>query len=361
MTDPTPTSSVDFDGSSFLTALSRAPFSLVLTDPRAEDNPIVYVNDTFTTITGFSREFAIGRNCRFLQQDDRDQEGITKLRDAIENGREVVVDLRNYRPDGEMFLNRLMISPLTGADGTVLYFVGLQMEVEAEPKDKPTPYDLDVQKALEEIQHRVKNHLAMVVSMIRLQSRSKPLDPIEGFNMLARRVETLQLLYDELSMEKDGGGKHERDETVALGAYLSRVANAVAHLDGRSGVRVNIDAEKIRVPFQTATQLGLILSEITTNALQHAFEGREEGLLEIEAKTLSNGVFRLVVSDDGIGIPDGVNWPENGNLGGRIVKSLVEGLDGKLDVSAGDVQGTTITLDVPSARVTVRDVEAATA
>ena len=170
--------------------------------------------------------------------------------------------------------------------------------------------------------------------------------------MLARRVETLQLLYEELSGQEDPQDDDE-EETVALGAYLSRVANAVAHLDGRSGVRVNIDAEKLRVPFQTATQLGLILSELMTNSLQHAFDGREEGLLEIEAKTLSNGVFRLLVSDDGIGIPDDIVWPSEGNLGGRIIERLVAGLDGNLDVAAGDVQGTTVTLDVPKARVTV--------
>lgn len=339
-----------------LAALSRAPFSIVLTDPRADDNPIVYVNDTFTSITGYAREFAVGRNCRFLQQDDRDQDAIKALRKAIKDNEECLVDVRNYRPDGELFWNRLMISPLRGEDGTVLYFVGLQLEIEVPPGDKETQHDRDVQRALEEVQHRVKNHLAMVVSMIRLQSASLTDDPTEDFTMLARRVETLQLLYEELAGQDEEVSK-DGEETVALGAYLSRVANAVAHLDGRSGVRVNIEAEKLRVPFQTATQLGLILSELMTNSLQHAFEDREEGLLEIEAKTLSNGVFRLLVSDDGVGIPDDITWPSEGNLGGRIIESLVNGLNGRLDVAAGDVQGTTITLDVPRAKVITKEEE----
>ncbi|MFQ6547628.1 PAS domain-containing protein [Aestuariibius sp. 2305UL40-4] len=353
MTDPNTESPVSFAGMSLLEALAKAPISIVLTDPRAKDNPIVYVNDTFTTITGYARDFAIGRNCRFLQQDDRDQEAIKKLRAAIASEKEAVVDVRNYRPDGEMFWNRLMISPLVGEDGTVLYFVGLQLEIEVSPDEQKVRQDRETQRALEEIQHRVKNHLAMVVSMIRLQSRGSGEDPKQDFNMLARRVETLQLLYEELSGQ-DEINQTDGEETVALGAYLSRVANAVAHLDGRSGVRVNIDAEKLRVPFQTATQLGLILSELMTNALQHAFEDRDEGLLEIEAKTLSNGVFRLVVSDDGVGISDDVNWPADGKLGGRIIESLVRGLEGNLDVAAGDVQGTTVRLDVPKAGVTVQ-------
>lgn len=339
--------SVEISSTHLLKALTRAPFSIVLTDPTLDDNPIVYVNDTFEIITGYARDFAIGQNCRFLQGDDAQQEELEQLRQAILEEREITVDLCNYRPDGAVFYNRLMISPLYNREGKLVHFLGIQAEIDTGPDDKDTDMDAGLKLALEEIQHRVKNHLAMIVSMIRLQAgRQDPSAPAD-FDTLARRVETLQLLYEELSEKVSDDGK--KDETIALGAYLSRVANAIAHVDGRSGIRVNVEAEKMSVAFETATQIGLILSELMTNALQHAFKDREEGLLEVEAKTLSNGVFRLVVSDDGVGIPDDVNWPEDGNLGGRIVRSLVSGLRAKLDVMAGDVQGTTVTLDVPKA------------
>ncbi|MGR3542660.1 MAG: PAS domain-containing protein [Hasllibacter sp.] len=343
--------------SSFLEALSRAPFSLVLTDPTLEDNPIVYVNDTFTAITGYSRAFAVGRNCRFLQGDEGDQASIDALRKAIREGREIVVDIRNYRPDGELFLNRLMISPLFSETGALIYFLGIQMEIEAHPGDRRTPpKDRDMERALAEIQHRVKNHLAMIVGMIRLQAGGRAEGRPGDFSTLARRVETLQLLYEELS---DREGTDRGDEDVALGAYLSRVANAIAHLDGRSGIRVNIEAEKLRVPFPVATQLGLILSEVMTNALQHAFDGREEGLLEVEAKTLTDGTFRLLVADDGVGMPDGLDWPGEGSLGGRIIAQLTEGLEARLSVGSGAVQGTTVTIDVPAPTLAARQPEIA--
>lgn len=333
-------------GSNFLDALSRAPSSIVITNPRQEDNPIVYVNETFTEITGYARDFAIGQNCRFLQGDDRSQAGIDKMRDAIQEGREISVDLNNYRPNGALFRNQLTISPLYSEEGELSFFLGIQIELEAGKGDPKTNADRQMETALQEIQHRVKNHLSMVVGLIRLQARQSGDGATQDFNTLARRVEALQLLYAELS---DRTAEGAEDEQVALGAYLSRIANAIGHLEGRSGIRVNVDAEKINVPFQVATQRGLILSELMTNALQHAFEDQDEGLLEVEIKTLSNDVLRLVVSDDGRGIPDGINWPKDGNLGSRIVQQLVADLGASLDVASGGVQGTTLTLDVPPA------------
>ncbi|MEL6701267.1 MAG: PAS domain-containing protein, partial [Pseudomonadota bacterium] len=273
-----PTISAALAGTNLLGALARAPFSIVLADARLEGMPLVYVNETFSTITGYSEEFAIGRNCRFLQGTDTDQPALETLRTALRNEDECVVNVRNYRPDGELFWNRLMISPLRGEDGTLLYYVGLQLELETPPDERMTDHDRNLQRALDEVQHRLKNHLALIVSMIRIQAGAAR-KPDEDYKTLARRVETLQLLYEELSGQPD---IEEGSEDVALGAYLSRVVNAIAHLDGRSGVRVNIDAETLRVPFSTATQLGLILSELTTNSLKHAFDGREEGQLDIE-------------------------------------------------------------------------------
>jgi len=324
-------------------AITRAPLAMVLTNPTLPDNPIVYVNRAFQSVTGYSPEAAVGRNCRFLQGDDTEEEAIQSLRDGIATGSEVTVDLKNYRADGTPFWNRLMIAPLRDDDGELAYFLGVQLAMDRPPRAKGEAR-LDV--ALKEIQHRVKNHLAMIIGMIRLQARQT--EGAEGdFHTLARRIEALQLLYEEL-MEPGAGARRNSDD-VALGAYLARVSNAIAYLDGRPGVRVNIDADEITVPFDTATQVGLVLSEIMTNTMQHAFKERESGLAEVRIKKLSGGVVRLQISDDGVGIPEHVNWPDGGNLGGRIVSQLGEGLSAKLSVERG-ATGTIITLDVPGVK-----------
>lgn len=321
-------------------AMTRAPFALVLTNPQLPDNPIVYVNRAFEEMTGYHSDMVVGRNCRFLQGKDTDQRSVEKLRKAVERREEVTVILRNYRADGSKFMNRLMVAPLQADEDEVPYFMGVQTIYNED--DAPT--DEDTQGALEEIQHRVKNHLSMIVGMIRMQARDSEATPGKEFDTLARRIETLQLLYEEMSATT--GARNTGQDSVNLGAYLTRVANAIAYIDGRRGIRVNIDADEATVPINTATQLGLVLSEVMTNAMQHAFDGREAGLVDVRVKELSEGLLRLQVADDGTGIPEGVEWPKSNSLGGRIVNQLVHGLNAKISVDQ-EISGTMIVVDIP--------------
>lgn len=102
---------------------------ITLADPDQEDMPIVYANRSFEQMTGYAQEEIIGRNCRFLQGDDRDQEGRFILRRAIENCEPAEVTLRNYRKNGEMFFNRLMITPLFDSSGKLIYYLGVQYDI----------------------------------------------------------------------------------------------------------------------------------------------------------------------------------------------------------------------------------------
>ena len=327
---------------------SRSSVAMVVTNPNIRDNPIVYVNDAFMRLTGYDRTAIIGRNCRFLQGPDTDAKAVDLLRRGIEAERDVSVDLRNYRSDGESFVNRLVITPITDEAGRVTHFLGIQKELTDEdgpPRDMgraEAPREADrVDAQLVEVQHRVKNHLSMIIGMIRMQSRASKA-PRE-FATLSRRIESLQLLYEEMTRVPPGGN----EDRIALGSYLTRVGNAVAHLDGRPGIRVNIEAVDMAVAIDAATRIGLLASELLTNALQHAFEGRDFGSVEMRMATLAQGGVRLTVSDDGVGMPDGEPWPNDATLGGRIVGRLVEGLDGSLHVGRG-AAGTVAVVDVPA-------------
>ncbi len=99
---------------------------VVVMDARLEGMPITYVNPAFERMTGYSVEEAVGRNCRFLQGDDRNQPGTVALRNAIKNQTNGYAILRNYRKDGSMFLNELFIAPVRDGRGEVSHFVGIQ-------------------------------------------------------------------------------------------------------------------------------------------------------------------------------------------------------------------------------------------
>ncbi|WP_292992470.1 PAS domain-containing protein [Nitrosomonas sp.] len=100
-----------------------------LADPDQEDMPLVYVNKAFETITGYTLAEVVGKNCRFLQGKEHDQTEVNKLREAIKDRKSVEVTLHNYRKNGELFYNHLLMSPLFDSNGNLLYFLGVQLDV----------------------------------------------------------------------------------------------------------------------------------------------------------------------------------------------------------------------------------------
>src|ERR687898_2138951 len=110
-------------------AVAASSNGIVITDPRLPDDPIVYVNPAFEKTTGYTMEEVIGRNCRFLQGEDRDQPALEELRACLREGQECRVVLRNYRRDGTRFWNELYVSPVHDDAGNVINFVGVQNDI----------------------------------------------------------------------------------------------------------------------------------------------------------------------------------------------------------------------------------------
>lgn len=105
---------------------------ITLSDPDQEDNPIVFANAAFERVTGYPRAEILGRNCRFLHGEDRDQPALDEIRRAIATRSETTVTLRNYRRNGELFWNRFTLQPLTDRNGQLIYFLGVQYDVTTE-------------------------------------------------------------------------------------------------------------------------------------------------------------------------------------------------------------------------------------
>jgi len=137
-------------------AIAASSNGITISDATKPDFPIIYANDKFFELTGYSSDEIMGNNCRFLQNDDTDQEALDELRHAIRNGLQCRVSLRNYRKDGTMFWNDLSIYPVRDASGRVTHYVGEQN-------------DITVRKALESQLHQAQKmesigHLAAGVA-----------------------------------------------------------------------------------------------------------------------------------------------------------------------------------------------------
>ncbi|MFO1117938.1 MAG: PAS domain-containing protein [Beijerinckiaceae bacterium] len=192
---------------------------MLITDPSRPDNPIVFANEAFQDLTGYSREEVIGRNCRFLQGPETDPAVVARLRDAIHEGRDVAVDLLNYRKDGSTFWNALYMSPVRSDDGGIRFFFASQLDVtdrvvaqkriaeqKAEIERQVATRTNDLAQALDaktlllhELDHRVKNNLGMIASLLRLQIREARNENVtEALGSVLARVDALAAVHRRL-------------------------------------------------------------------------------------------------------------------------------------------------------------------
>ncbi|WCT13368.1 PAS domain-containing protein [Mucilaginibacter jinjuensis] len=110
-------------------ALNSSVVSVLVTDNRLYDNPIIYCNKAFENVTGYNREEVIGLNCRFLQGQQRDLENVIAIRRGLREGTDVEVVIRNFKKDGTAFYNELHISPVRNSSGAITHFIGIQLDV----------------------------------------------------------------------------------------------------------------------------------------------------------------------------------------------------------------------------------------
>ncbi|MGN6689885.1 MAG: LuxR C-terminal-related transcriptional regulator [Sphingopyxis sp.] len=111
--------------------IATSPIAAVISNPRLPDNPIVECNEAFVALTGYAASEIIGRNCRFLAGPGTEPALTGELRAAIREHRPALVEILNYRKGGHAFRNAVLVAPIFGSDGSLEYFLGSQMEVEA--------------------------------------------------------------------------------------------------------------------------------------------------------------------------------------------------------------------------------------
>ena len=189
---------------------------------------------------------------------------------------------------------------------------------------------------LRELQHRVKNNLQMITALIRLETRNAEIVDKYGFERLAGRVASLALLYDALAVS-------EHQDEIDLGVYLSQIATAVMASHAVEGIRLDLRVDSYPVSINVAMPTGLVVNELLTNSLKHAFRGRDGGTITLHSVVDGSGC-RVMVADDGVGIPAGETWPKRGRLGALIAESLKQNANAKLEVASGPETGTSVTI-----------------
>lgn len=253
-------------------ALASAAEGITISDLRLPDNPLVYVNQGFTELTGYRREESIGRNCRYLQGPDTRPEKVAEIREAVAARRPCVVELLNYRADGTSFWNRLSLTPLRDADGEVTHYIGVQSDVTREREAEDAVRDAN--RRLEDVNRRMQRDLEAAARIQRsLLPRESPrrdgvrlawhLDPCD--ELAGDTLNILPLDEDRLAvyvLDVSGHGVQAALLSVTLHRWLSSDPN-------RSVLRtLGTDPEdppRILAPDLVARQLNAQFPMDTTN------------------------------------------------------------------------------------------------
>jgi diguanylate cyclase (GGDEF)-like protein/PAS domain S-box-containing protein len=220
-------------------ALASVNDGVVITNPNQPDNPIVYCNASFERISGYRESELVGRSCRVLQANDRDQPELQELRDALRGERACHVVLRNYRKDGEMFLNSLSVTPVRDAAGKVTHFVGSMEDITERVHMEDQIRRAALTDELTGLYNR-RGFMLLAEQQLRLAARHR-----QSVGLLFVDVDGMKHINDELG--HDSGD----DALVDVATILHRVlrsSDVVARLGGDEFVAlVEGDADDVDV------------------------------------------------------------------------------------------------------------------
>ncbi len=342
-------------GDPFAAAMRATRMSMIITDPRQPDNPIVFCNRAFTLLTGYSREEVVGTNCRFLQGPESDPVAVNAIRDAIADQTDINIDSLNYRQDGSTFWNALDVSPVINEAGELQFYFASQIDVTnrkdsehrvqadkdrfekaVKERTRDLEHALEMQKTLvHEVDHRVKNNLQMISSLIVMQTRTIP-DPEvrDSLRAMLTRVEALGTVHRRLYQSSDVTRFDVAD-------FVRDLVTDLVQASGRD-IAVRFDVARTDIPADQAAALALMTNEIVTNALKHAFPGEPEGTISVSVER-DGDTLAMEIRDDGVGMGEA---PSNGTFGMNLVRSLAKQLKATVDWTKAD-GGTSVSIRMP--------------
>ncbi len=221
-------------------AVAASSNGILITDPKLPDNPIVYVNPAFEKISGYAVDEVMGRNCRFLQGDERDQPALDELRAALREGRECRVVLRNYRKDGTLFWNELYVSPVHDEGGRLTNYVGVQNDITERRR---------IEEVLRESEERFRatfEHAAVGAAQVGIDGRwlrvNRRLCEIVGYT----HDELLEITFADITHPDDVEADLEQARAVLRGeSQLYSTEKRYVRKDG-SLVWVNLTVSLVR-------------------------------------------------------------------------------------------------------------------
>lgn len=356
--------SIREQGGLFVEAVRVTRMPMVVTDATLPGNPIVFANKAFENLSGYPVSELVGQKPHFMNGAGTDPDAVRRYETAIVERRDETLEILQYRKDGKPFRAMLFASPLDDGQGTVtnhfLSYLDITRRFDAEADLRALTATLEARveartrelqdanarlsalveerdMLVMEVNHRAKNSLSIASSLLGLQGmRQKDGDVRALFEETQERLYAMSRVHDLLS-------KSESSQRVDIATYVTNLCDVLkAIVDDNQRVRLEATMQEgILVNADTAVPLGIVLTELITNAVKYAFPPPRSGTVNVKANRRSSGRIDVVIKDDGVGIAH----MREGSLGFDLVQTLVRQINGEIEIDSG--AGVTVRLSFP--------------
>lgn len=333
----------------FRLALEAAPTGMMMVDSRGH---VTFVNAQIERMFSYSRDELIGSAleklvpARFSHRHPQFRESFFAAPQT--RGMGIGRELYALRKEGTEFPVEIGLTPLRTADGEFVLASIIDITERKRSLEQLNERTADLTASLkerdvllQEIHHRVKNNLQIISSLINMQARKlEEGAPREVLKECKSRVEAIALIHEKLYQSRDFG-------RVPFSDYIRSLANNVLHAAdaAAAGISLSIDAQAISLGVDKAIPCGLILNELLTNAMKHAFPEGVAGVIMVTLKHIGPDQVQLTVSDNGVGMQERSPAAVNASIGLQLVATLTEQLEGTMQVRS--TGGTSVSVEFP--------------
>ena len=328
--------------------LEEASLGITITDARAADNPLVYVNPEFERLTGLDSEAILGKNPRVLQTETTDPETVAAVRRAVEAGEAISVELRNKRKDGTEWHNALDVSPVFQA-GELTHFLGFQRDVTNKHQRENQIAVLD-----RVLRHNLRNRLNVIVGHAQTlaEGASTEAVPLHASTICETADELLSLSEKtrrfRAALEADTAADEPTGADEILSACLHRLR------DARPDAAVESDITET-AQIRAGNVVTFVLTELLTNAVDHS--DQETPTVTVRT-SLEAGMLGIEITDNGPGIPEAERQALDAEtetptdhaigIGLWLVRWALDSVGGNLDYTPVEPRGSRLTVRLPA-------------
>ncbi|NEW90837.1 histidine kinase dimerization/phosphoacceptor domain -containing protein [Rhodopseudomonas sp. BR0M22] len=300
--------------------LDNVPVAVAVSRGSLDEQRIAYINKAFEALLELAAADVEGQGWTCLDMLVSEDDPAKTLGSAIRVGEDFLGVFRPLAPSDRVLIVQAYASVIESEDGLESFRIAALVDVGGRERAQIERFETQIRERdtlMRELQHRVKNNLQLVTALVRLEARSAAEGETVALARLASRIDALTALYRILSAENAGGND------IDLGQYLSDVTTAVMQAHGRDEVAYEVSTAYCPLSVNIAMPAGLLVNEMLTNALKYAFVGRSGGRIKVICSVVA-GRVSVVVSDDGVGLPEGQEWPSPRKLGALILQTLKE-------------------------------------